>query len=217
MTSLCFINKSTIRCCFCSVTEACPILWPPRTAAPQAPLPPTVHWSLLKLMAIESVTLSNQLILCRPLLLLPSVFSSIRVFSNESALYIRWPKYLLSEPYIWMQIFLQFSLMPRKALLVTGSPGPLGVLFSISLQPFSDLNVMLLLFLKSKADAKANAELSSNVVKPPRFQPNLLVPLWPLRTHLILTCAPPPPLPHQLPPPSNCLISATLHISLCRP
>ena len=49
--------------------------------------------SLLKLMSIESVMLSNHLILCRSLLLLPSVFPSIRVFSNESALHIRWPKY----------------------------------------------------------------------------------------------------------------------------
>ena len=48
--------------------------------------------SLLKLMTIESVMPSNHLILCRPLLLLPSVFPSIRVFSNESALHIRWPK-----------------------------------------------------------------------------------------------------------------------------
>ena len=50
-------------------------------------------WSLLKPMSIELVMLSNHLILCRPLLLLPSMFSSIRVFSNESALRIRWPKY----------------------------------------------------------------------------------------------------------------------------
>ena len=49
--------------------------------------------SLLKLMSIESVMLSNNLILCRPLLLLPSIFPSFRVFSNESVLHIRWPKY----------------------------------------------------------------------------------------------------------------------------
>ena len=53
----------------------------------------TVSWSLLKLTSIESVVPSNHLILCRPLLLLPSVIPSIRVFSNESALPIRWPKY----------------------------------------------------------------------------------------------------------------------------
>ena len=63
------------------------------TAAHQAPLSFTNSWRLLKLMSIESVMLSNHLILCRPFLLLPSIFHSIRVFSNESALRIRWPKY----------------------------------------------------------------------------------------------------------------------------
>ena len=53
----------------------------------------TISWSLLKLMSIELVMPSNHLILCCPLLLLPSVFPSIRVFSNELALFIRWPKY----------------------------------------------------------------------------------------------------------------------------
>ena len=63
------------------------------TAAHQVPLSSPVSWSLLKLMSNESVMLSNHLILCHPLLLLPSIFPSIRVFSNESALRIRWPKY----------------------------------------------------------------------------------------------------------------------------
>ena len=62
------------------------------TAACQASLSFTVSWSLLKLMSIESVMPSHHLILCRPLLLLPSVFPSIRVFPKESVLYIRWPK-----------------------------------------------------------------------------------------------------------------------------
>ena len=65
----------------------------PWTVARQASLPFTVSQSLLKLMSIESVMQFNCLILCRPLLLLPSIFPSIRVFSNESALHIRWPKY----------------------------------------------------------------------------------------------------------------------------
>ena len=59
----------------------------------QASLSITNSWSLLKLMSIESVMPSNHLILCHPLLLLPSIFPSIRVFSNESVLHIRWPKY----------------------------------------------------------------------------------------------------------------------------
>ena len=65
----------------------------PWTAACQAFLSITSSWSLLKLMSIESVMPSNQLILCHPLLFLPSIFPGIRVFSNESALHIRWPKY----------------------------------------------------------------------------------------------------------------------------
>ena len=63
------------------------------TAACQASLSFTISQSLLKLRSFESVIPSNHLILCRPLLLLPSIFSSIRVFFNESALCIRWPKY----------------------------------------------------------------------------------------------------------------------------
>ena len=63
-------------------------------AARQASLLLTISWSLLKLMSIELVISSNHLILCRPLLLLPSIFLSIRVFSSELALHIiRWPKY----------------------------------------------------------------------------------------------------------------------------
>ena len=65
-------------------------LW---TAACQASLSITNSGSLPKPMSIESVMPSSHLILCRPLLLLPSIFPSIRVFSNESALHIRWPKY----------------------------------------------------------------------------------------------------------------------------
>ena len=65
----------------------------PWTAALQASLSITNSRSLLKLMSTESVMPSNHLILCHTLLLLPSIFPSIRVFSNESVLHIRWPKY----------------------------------------------------------------------------------------------------------------------------
>ena len=65
----------------------------PWTAVYQNSLSITNSWSLSKLMSIESVMPSNHLILCRPLLLLPSIFSRIRVFSNELVLHIRWPKY----------------------------------------------------------------------------------------------------------------------------
>ena len=70
-----------------------PLFATPWTAAHQASLSFINSQSLLKLMSIESVTPSNHLILCRPLLLPPSIFSSIRVFSSESVLHIRWPKY----------------------------------------------------------------------------------------------------------------------------
>ena len=65
----------------------------PWTAACEASLSIINSWTLLKVMSIESVMPSNHLILCHPLLLLPSVFLNIRVFSNESALHIRWPQY----------------------------------------------------------------------------------------------------------------------------
>ena len=65
----------------------------PWTTAHQTSLSITNSGSLFKLLSIESVMPSNHLILCRPLLLPPSIFPSIRVFSNESALHIRWPKY----------------------------------------------------------------------------------------------------------------------------
>ena len=65
----------------------------PWTTARQLYLSITNSWSLLKIMSIQSVMPSNHLILCHPLLLLPSIFPSIRVFSNESVLHIRWPKY----------------------------------------------------------------------------------------------------------------------------
>ena len=65
----------------------------PWTATRQASLSITNAWSLLKLRSIESVMSFNHLILCHPLLLLPSIFSSIRVFPNESVLHIKWPEY----------------------------------------------------------------------------------------------------------------------------
>jgi len=78
------VRKTVSNCCCCST---------PWTATHQAPLSSTISWSLLKFMSTESVKLSNHLILCHPLLLLPLIFPSIKVFSNELALCIRWPKY----------------------------------------------------------------------------------------------------------------------------
>ena len=77
---------------FSSVTQLC-LTKTPRTEAHQASLSYTNSQSFLKLMSIELVMPSSDLILCCPLLLLPSIFPTIRVFLNESSLHIRWPKY----------------------------------------------------------------------------------------------------------------------------
>ena len=78
---------------FSSVPQFCPTLCNPMDCPMPVSLSKTNSWSLLKLMSIESVMPSNHLIFCLPLLLLLSIFPSIRVFSNESALHIRWPNY----------------------------------------------------------------------------------------------------------------------------
>ena len=78
---------------FISVTQSCPTLCNSWTAAHQASLSITNSQSLLKLMSTELVMPSNHLILCCPLLLLPLIFPSIKDFSKESVLHIRWPKY----------------------------------------------------------------------------------------------------------------------------
>ena len=88
----------------CSVTRSSLMFATPWTTALQASLSFTISQSLLKLMSIESVMSSNHLMLCHPLFLLPSVFPSIRVFSSELALHIRWPK-------CWS---LSFSISPSK-------------------------------------------------------------------------------------------------------
>ena len=85
-------SKSSIRYRGCLVTKLCPTPVTPWTAAHQAPLSSTISQSLLKFMSIESVMLASHLILCHPLLLLPSIFPSLRVFSNELTLQLRWPQ-----------------------------------------------------------------------------------------------------------------------------
>ena len=84
---------STLLIICCLVAQACLTLCNPMDySTPGFPVQ-TISWSLLKLMSIKQMMQSNHLILCHPLLLLPSIFPSIRVFSNESAVHIRWPKY----------------------------------------------------------------------------------------------------------------------------
>ena len=81
-------------CCCCSVIKSCLTLYDPMDYSTQASLP--TSWSSPKFMSVESVMPSNHLILCRPPLLLPSVFPMIRVFSNELALSIRWPEHIFN-------------------------------------------------------------------------------------------------------------------------
>ena len=89
------VQLLTLFCRFQSVQSLSPVqlFATPWTAARQASKSFTISWSLLKLISVESLRTSNHLILNRSLLLLPSIFASIRVFSNESALCIRWPTY----------------------------------------------------------------------------------------------------------------------------
>ena len=90
------VYNHIVYCMYISVQFSCSVMYDsviPWTAARQASLSISNSWSLLKLMSIESVMTCSHLILCRPLLLLSSIFPSIRGFSNESALHIRWPKY----------------------------------------------------------------------------------------------------------------------------
>ena len=87
------VHPSCLTVQFSSVAQSCPTLPPHESQARQASLSITNSQSLLKFMPIESVTPFSHLILCRPLLLLPPILPSIRVFSNESTLRMRWPKY----------------------------------------------------------------------------------------------------------------------------
>ena len=115
----------------------------PRIVARQASLSFTNSRSLLKLMSIESVMPSSHLILCRPLLLLPSVFPSIRIFSSESALCIRWPKYwrfhFSIRPSNEYSVLISFRINWFDLLAVQGT---LKSLLPVSL---SSINYLLLL------------------------------------------------------------------------
>ena len=105
MTALCIHSSSPLLCCcYRSVLSCVRLLAAPWTAARQASLSFTISERLLKLMSIKSVIPYSHLIFCRPLLLWPSIFPSIRVFSSKSVLRIRWSKY-------WS---FSFSISPSK-------------------------------------------------------------------------------------------------------
>ena len=105
--------------CCCLVTQSCLTLCNPVDCRMQTSLSFTISWSLLRLVSIELVMPSSNLILCHLLLLLPSTFPNIRVFSNESALHIRWPKY-------W-----SFSIRPSNEYWKEIVPGFSTTVFSV--------------------------------------------------------------------------------------
>ena len=120
------------------------------TRASQASLSFTISWSLLKLMSIESVMPSNHLILCRIFLLLLSIFPSIRVFSNEPALRIRWPKYwsFNNSPSNEYSALISFRIDQFDLLAVQGtqepSPAPQFKSINFSLQSNYHIHTQLM-------------------------------------------------------------------------
>ena len=132
----------------------------PWTAACQVSLSFTVSLNLLKLMSTESVMPSNHLILCRPLLLLPSIFPSIRVFSNELALRFRWPKYWSFSFNIVLPVNIQDSF-------------PLGLTGLISLQfkglsrVFSNTTVQKYPFFSAQPSLWSNSHIHTWLLENP--------------------------------------------------
>ena len=129
----------------------------PWTAPHQAPLSSTVSQSLLQFMSIESVTLSNPLILCCSLLLLPSIFSSIRVFSNESSLCIRWPNY-------W-----SFSFSPSSEYsgLISFRIDWLNLSIQVTLRVFSITTVWRHQFFSAQPSLQSNSHICAWLLEKP--------------------------------------------------
>ena len=145
---------------FSSVAQSCLTIWTPWTAASQASLSITNSKSLLWLMSIKSVMPSNHLILCCPLLLLLSMFPSIRVLSNESALHIRWPKFGVSA---------STSVIPMN----TQGWSPIGWTGWISLQSkglsrvFSNTTVQKYQFFGSQLSSPSNSHIHTWLLEKP--------------------------------------------------
>ena len=138
-----------LHCCSCSA-QLCPTLCDPWAAARQASLSFTISQSLLTLMCIESVMPSNHLILRHPLLLLPLIFLSIRVFSNESVLCIRWPNY-------WS---FSFSIRPSKSGLISlGWTGWISLQSKRRLRVFSSTTVQKHQFFGTQLSLYTNSHI----------------------------------------------------------
>ena len=132
----------------------------PWTAAHQASLSITNSRSLLKLMSVESVMPSNHLILCRPLLFLPSVFPSIRTFSSESTLHIRWPEY-------WS---FSFSISPFNEYLGLISLGLTGLISLLSKglsTVFSNTTIQKHQFCGSQPSLRSNSHIHAWLLEKP--------------------------------------------------
>ena len=126
-----------------------PFFATPWTAACRALLSVTNYWSLLKLMSVESVIPSNHLILCHPLILLPSAFPSIRVSANESVLRIRWPKYCSASASVLPMNVQDRSPLGRTGLISLKSKGLLRVFSNTTAQKHQFFSAQLSLWSNS--------------------------------------------------------------------
>ena len=132
----------------------------PGTEAHKSSLSITNSWSLPKLMSIELVMPSNHLVLCHPLLLLPSIFPSIRVFSNESALPIRWPKY-------WS---FSFSISPSNessGLISSGLTGLISLQSKGLSRVFSNTTVQKHQFFSAQPSLWSNSHIRTRLLERP--------------------------------------------------
>ena len=145
---------------FSSVSHCVQFFETPWTAAHQASLSFTNSQSLLKLMSIESVMPSNRLILCHPLLLPPSIFPSIRVFSNESALHIRWPNIGVSASKSVLPMIIQdWSLLGWTGWIFLQSKGLSNV--------FSNTTVQKHRFFSTQPSSQSNSHIHTWLLEKP--------------------------------------------------
>ena len=145
-------------------------LQPPWTAEDQASLSFTISQSLLKLMSNESVNPSNHLILCHPLLLLPSIFPSIKAFSNKSTLHIRWPKYWNfsfsispSNEYSGKDWFIRLN----KGLFPLGLTGLIFLLSKGFSRVFSNTTVEKHQFFGTQPSLQSNSHIHTRLLEKP--------------------------------------------------
>ena len=146
-------NQNNVSVQFSSVTQSCPTLCDPMNRSmPGLPVHHQFSWSSLRLTSIESVMPSSHLILGRPLLLLPPIPPSIRVFSNESTVHMRWPKY-------WS---FSFSIIPSKEIpgLITFRMDWLDLLQSKGLsRVFSNTTVQKHQFFGTQSSSQSNSHI----------------------------------------------------------